>query len=157
MQNPLRRFVFQCASAASLSLLVGCGPSGPNEVKIDISGNDMMKYSDDRFEIDAPAKVTVNFYNVGKQPKVAMGHNFVLLKKGTDALAFSQACLTAGATPENEYLPEKMRDQALGWTKILGPGEKETLVIDIPEAGTYPYVCTFPGHFANMKGVLIAR
>ena len=157
MQNPLRRFVFQCASAASLSLLVGCGPSGPNEVTIEISGNDMMKYSDDRFEIDAPAKVTVNFYNVGKLLKASMGHNFVLLKKGTDVLAFSNECLKAGATIENEFLPEKMRDQALGWTKILGPGEKETLVIDIPEAGTYPFVCTFPGHFANMKGVLIAR
>lgn len=153
----MRSFVCQCAAAASLSLLAGCGLSGPSEVKINISGNDLMKYSDDRFEIDAPAKLTVNFYNVGKQPKVAMGHNFVLLKKGTDPLAFTQGCLSGGAKPENEYLPEKMRDQVLGWTKILGPGESETLVIDIPEAGTYPYVCTFPGHIANMKGVLIAR
>ena len=58
---------------------------------------------------------------------------------------------------ENEFLPEELRGKALGWTKVLGPGEQDTLVVDVQAPGTYSYVCTFPGHFVNMKGVLVAR
>lgn len=140
--------------AAALS---GCGPSEPVAVNLELTGNDLMKFSVELLEVDAPAEVTVQLKNVGSMPKVSMGHNLVLLKRGVDALEFASACLSAGAVVENDFLPEAVRDQALGWTKVLGPGEQDTFVVQIQEPGTYSYVCTFPGHFVNMKGRIVAR
>ena len=157
MQPRSRRFARMSLSALALGLLVGCGPTKPMEVTIEVTGNDQMKFSVERIEVPAPAKVTIRFRNVGEMPKVAMGHNFVLLKQGVNALEFASECLSAGAVAENEFLPEPLRSKALAWTKVLGPGEKATFVAELSEAGTYPYVCTFPGHFAQMKGVLVAR
>jgi hypothetical protein len=40
-------------------------------------------------------------------------------------------------------------------TKLIQPGKKETLKFKAPEApGEYPYVCTFPGHWFTMRGVM---
>ena len=41
---------------------------------------------------------------------------------------------------------------------MLGPDEKDTVQIIAPtEPGSYPYLCTFPGHFTLMKGQLIVK
>ena len=152
-----QRKALRWASSALLSfLLAGCG-GGPTEATFELTGNDLMKYSVERLEVDAPATVTIRLKNIGEMPKIAMGHNLVLLRPGVDAMEFAYACATSGAAIENEHLPEKMRYKALGWTKVLGPGETDEVVVEVAEPGRYQYVCTFPGHFANMKGVLVAR
>ncbi|MEC8651475.1 MAG: plastocyanin/azurin family copper-binding protein [Planctomycetota bacterium] len=157
MQPCSHRLARMPSSLLALGLLVGCGPSEPVEMTVEVTGNDQMKFSVERIEVDAPAKVTIAFRNVGKMPKVAMGHNFVLLKQGVNALEFASECVSGGAVAENEFLPESLRDRALGWTKVLGPGEEDSFVAELLEPGSYPFVCTFPGHFAQMKGVLVAR
>ena len=124
--------------------LAACGPGAPSEVTFEVTGNDLMKFDVERFEVDAPAKVTIRFRNVGSMPKVAMGHNLVVLKQGVDALEFASECISNGATVENQFLPEQVRGKTLGATKVLGPGEEDTIVVDLPSAGVYPYVCTFP-------------
>jgi azurin len=147
--------LISCALAAAV--LTGCGPGEPAEVTLELTGNDQMKFSVERFEVDAPAVVTVTLENVGSMPKVSMGHNLVLLKQGVDVLEFASECLSSGAVAENDFLPEQVRGQALAWTKVLGPNERDSFVVEIDEPGSYPYVCTFPGHFVNMKGVIVAR
>ena len=43
-------------------------------------------------------------------------------------------------------------------TRLLGPGESEVVIFKAPnETGEYEYVCTFPGHFAMMRGKMIVR
>jgi nitrite reductase (NO-forming) len=43
-------------------------------------------------------------------------------------------------------------------TPMLGPGERATLMVRIPKAGRYPFVCTVPGHAAaGMKGTLVVK
>ena len=144
------------AAVLLVGLLSGCRRE-PTEVTFELTGNDAMKFNLEQLEIDAPAKVTISLKNVGSMPKVAMGHTLVLLRQGVDALEFASECISKGAVVENEFLPEELRGKALGWTKVLGPGEQDTLVVDVQAPGTYAYVCTFPGHFVNMKGVLVAR
>ena len=150
------------SSVRSLAALLVCLlPAGCQretvEVSFELTGNDLMKFNLERLEVEAPARVTITLTNIGSMPKVAMGHNVVVLRQGVDALEFASDCISSGAVADNEFLPEAMRAKALGWTKVLGPGEQDTLVVEVPEAGTYAYVCTFPGHFVNMKGVLVAR
>jgi putative heme-binding domain-containing protein len=45
--------------------------------------------------------------------------------------------------------------EVLETTGLLQPGSSETLRFVAPEApGDYPYVCTFPGHWVRMNGVM---
>jgi len=121
--------------------------------EITITGNDTMQFDLKTFEVNAGDKVELTFKNIGKIPKIAMGHNLVVLKKGVSAIAFGQKAMGAGANATNA-LPESVKGDTIAATKLLGPAESETISFTAPEAGDYEYVCTFPGHFAMMRGVM---
>ena len=112
-----------------------------------------MQFDLKTFEVNAGDKVKLTFKNIGKIPKIAMGHNLVVLKKGVSAIAFGQKAMGAGANATNA-LPESVKGDTIAATKLLGPAESETISFTAPEAGDYEYVCTFPGHFAMMRGVM---
>jgi len=121
--------------------------------KITVTGNDTMQFDLKVFEVKTGEKVELTFKNIGKIPKIAMGHNFVILKKGITAIAFGQKALSAGANATNA-LPDSVKGDTIVATKLLGPDEKETIIFTAPKPGDYEYVCTFPGHFAMMRGVM---
>ena len=74
-----------------------------------------------------------------------MAHNFVLLAKGTDAAAFTNASATASATG---YIPVQFKAKVLASTALIGPGETVEVTFKAPAApGQYTYLCSFPGHF----------
>ena len=125
--------------------------------KITITGNDLMQFDIKEFSVTAGEKVELEFKNIGKMPKIAMGHNLVLLKKGVSALAFGQKVLCMGASATNA-LPEASMGDVLAATKLLGPDESDTITFTAPsEAGKYDYLCTFPGHFAMMRGTMTVK
>ena len=119
-----------------------------------ITGGDQMRYSATRIEVPVGQKVKIEMKNAGVLPKEVMGHNFNVLKAGSDTVAFATKAMTAKAT---DYVPQDALDQVIAHTKLLGPGESETIEFDLPAAGTYPYLCTFPGHVGLMNGQLIAQ
>ena len=121
--------------------------------KVTITGNDTMQFDLKTIEAKAGEKIELTFKNVGKIPKIAMGHNLVVLKKGISAIAFGQKAMGAGANATNA-LPDSVKGDTIAATKLLGPAESETITFSVTEAGDYEYVCTFPGHFAMMRGVL---
>ena len=121
--------------------------------KVMITGNDTMQFDLKTIEAKAGEKIDLTFKNVGKIPKIAMGHNLVVLKKGISAIAFGQKAMGAGANATNA-LPDSVKGDTIAATKLLGPAESETITFSVAEAGDYEYVCTFPGHFAMMRGVL---
>lgn len=124
--------------------------------EIKITGNDQMKFSTEAIKALPGQPLKVIFENIGTVPKASMGHNWVLIKKGTDAAAFAEAGF---ASAGNDYINPDDNDKVLAKTAILGPGESETVTINAPsEPGEFPYLCTFPGHFAvGMKGVLVVE
>ena len=121
--------------------------------KVTITGNDTMQFDLKTFEAKAGEKVELTFKNIGKIPKIAMGHNLVVLKKGISAITFGQKAMGAGANATNA-LPDSVKGDTIAATKLLGPAESETITFTAPDAGDYEYVCTFPGHFAMMRGVM---
>lgn len=122
-----------------------------------ITGNDTMQFDVKNFNVKAGEKVKLTLKNVGQVPKIAMGHNLVVLKKGITAIAFGQKALGAGANATNA-LPDSLKGEVIAATKLLGPGESETIEFTAPkEAGSYEYVCTFPGHFALMRGTMSVK
>jgi len=126
------------------------------DVEVTITGNDQMKYDKAEIEVKAGQTVALTFKNIGALPKAAMGHNVVILKPGSDIPKFA---IGGVANAAGDYLPldPALAAQVVAKTKILGPKEEETIVFKVPAAGDYPFLCTFPGHFGVMKGVLKAK
>jgi azurin len=98
----------------------------------------------------------VKITHVGQMPKMASSHNFVLLKIGTDVAPFLTQALAGGF--KNNYLPAQS-DAILASTPLAGVGESFEVSFKAPAVrGSYPFICTFPGHYAaGMKGVLIVK
>jgi plastocyanin len=94
--------------------------------------------------------VEVIFVNIDEMP-----HNFVLGAQGSleaiglaaDALAVTPAGLA------QQYVPEM--SQVLAASRLVDPGQSASIRFRAPaQAGSYPYVCTFPAHWRVMNGVL---
>jgi azurin len=121
---------------------------------IEITANDQMKFSLTTMEAKAGEELKVVLTNLGTLPKEAMGHNWVLLKAGTDPMAFGAASMTA---KDKEYIGDSVKDQVLAFIKILGPKQTGEVTFKAPAAGEYPFICSFPGHVALMKGTLVVK
>lgn len=146
----------------ALLLIVGCGggdqdgdgAADTNSVKVTVTANDQMKFDKKVIEVPAGATVTLTLEHIGKMPLQTMGHNFVLLKPGTDLDAFAMAAATA---KETDYIPGRKKDAVLVHTRMLGGGESDTITFTAPAAGTYKFICSFPGHYLAMQGNFIVR
>jgi azurin len=123
---------------------------------VEMTGNDRMKYNIDSFTVPAGSPVKVIFTNVGKMPKASMGHNVVFLTADADANAFAAAATSAR---ENDYIPEQLTEQILAATKLLGPGETDTIEFTAPATpGEYTFICSFPAHlYAGMVGTMLVE
>lgn len=119
-----------------------------------LEANDQMQYNKTEFKVVAGKEVTLTLKHTGTFDKNAMGHNFVLLKQGTDLQTFEQKALTA---KDNDYIPKSESASIIAHTKLLGGGESDTITFKVMEKGTYDFICSFPGHAAVMKGKLIAE
>ncbi len=120
---------------------------------VDITGGDDMKYSVTSIPAKRGEQLRIRLVSKGTLPKVAMAHNVVVLKAGTNQIEFVNAGSLARAT---DFIPQDKKDQVIAATTMAGPGETVEVIFKVPNAaGKYPYVCTFPGHFAaGMRGVI---
>ena len=130
-------------------------PVGPPRT-IDIVANDEMKYSVTTITAKPGEQLRVRLIARGVVPKIAMAHNFVLLKPGTNELKFVEA---GAAFRDQDFVAPTMKASVLAKTTLAGPGETVQVVFTAPaKPGSYSYLCTFSGHFqAGMRGVLIVK
>lgn len=147
------RLLIVSVSLVSALTLAACGGSGatggtaggPLAVTPD---GENLAYKPAALTAKAGAATTVDFSNVS----TAQQHNWVLANGGDDVAGkVDEEAVAAGAP---DYLPAD-RTNVIAATKILAPGGKETLSFTAPAAGTYTFLCTYPGHYAaGMKGTL---
>jgi azurin len=125
-------------------------------VSVDLTAGDSMKYSLNRIEAKPGQQVKVTLTNTGTMPKQAMGHNFIVLKKGVDPKEFVNAAVAAAAT---DYIPASMADKIIAHTKLVGPKQSDEVTFTAPtEPGEYTFLCSFPAHFlTGMHGVLVVQ
>lgn len=121
--------------------------------QIELEGNDAMQYNKTELKVPVGETVVLTLKHTGKMAKEVMGHNFVLLKKGTD---FNDFATKASEAKDTDYVPAGS-DAVIAHTSLVGGGESTTVEFTITEAGSYDFLCTFPAHAALMKGVLIAE
>ncbi len=141
------------APAAGAAPAAAQTPAADGVKTVSLTADDSMKFSVTEIRAVAGEKVRVTFKNVGRMPKQAMGHNWVLLVPMADNEVLALAQAAAARAPE--YQPADAT-KVLAHTKLLGPNESDTVEFTAPATpGDYPFVCTFPGHAALMKGKLI--
>ena len=124
----------------------------PKEIEIVLSSNDNMLFDKQIIYAYSRQKIILTLNHNGKLDKKIMGHNFVLLKAGVDVVDFATRALEAR---DNEYIPEG--DETIAYTKLIGGGESDTITFDAPTKGSYNYICSFPGHYGIMKGILVIK
>jgi azurin len=125
---------------------------GEANITINVTGNSMadMAYDPMSFTVKAGDKVKLTLIN--KNSAEGMLHNWVLVKLGT-----GQEVATAGiaAGTAKNYIPEN--PNIIAASGLAKPNETVTLDFTAPTAGSYNYICTYPGHFPTMIGKLIVE
>lgn len=142
------------SSAALLLTALLAGPALAATCDVEIEGNDAMQFNKQSIAVPASCKqFTVKLKHVGKLPKTAMGHNWVLTK-AADAQGVAADGMAAGV--DKAYV--KAGDtRVIAHTKVIGGGEADAVGFDVArlKAGeAYAWFCSFPGHSSLMKGTL---
>ena len=156
-------FLASLVAVALLSAPESTAAPGVNQAKpastartVELTGGDDMKYSETTITAKPGETLRIKLVSKGTLPKVAMAHNVVVLKAGAKQIDFANAAAMARAT---DFIPPDMKDQVLAATTLAGPGETVEVTFKVPTApGSYPYLCTFPGHFAaGMRGTIVVK
>jgi azurin len=87
-----------------------------------------------------------------------MQHNLVLVDRGAEEAVGTMAdqMATKPDGMSRNFIPETPK--VLRATALVNPGGRAELQFEAPtEPGSYPFLCTFPGHWRVMRGVLIVE
>lgn len=134
------------------ALPAGIKPANTEDLtltSLEITAQAGMKYDKLSLTVTAGRPVELTLINPD-----TMEHNLVITLPGRAqeiGVAMSADPTAAAAIG---YVP-KDSDAVLHYTRMLKPGESDTLRFIAPaKPGKYEYVCTFPGHYGSMRGVL---
>lgn len=107
-----------------------------------------LKFDAGEFTVRPGEKIQLVFNNNDD-----MQHNWLLVAPGA-VDEIGKAALDLGLKGANmQYVP--VSGKVLYHTGLLQPRSKETIYFIVPEKqGKYPYVCTYPGHYLFMRGIL---
>jgi azurin len=100
-------------------------------------------------------KITVKIKNSSGLPKAAMGHNIVFVETAN----LEKAATSPDNAAANEFVGPSVKSLVIAHSKVTGDAALTDEVV-IPaktfKAGKdYSYYCSFPGHFALMKGKFV--
>lgn len=133
--------------------VVGCAPEAAPPVQRFIelrveSDGDQLAFKPNELTCPTGARVRLTFHHAGKY--VSFEHNWVLILPHTfDAV--NEAALAAGEA--NGWVP-RGDPRILAATALCGRGQSATVEFTAPAVGDYPFICSNPGHAANMWGIL---
>lgn len=126
--------------------------TGTTVIKLGVIPHEM-KFNKATFTVKAGTQVTIDFENPD-----FMQHNLVIGQKGSKEIIGKAADELArdpkGA--EQNYVP-KIPEVIIA-TRLVDPEGRESIVFTAPtEPGEYPFVCTVPGHWRLMNGIMIVE
>ncbi len=121
---------------------------GERELVVDAIGG--LQYAQKEFEVERGQAIAFRLRNTDVMP-----HNLVLVKPGAMPLV-GEASFKMLNDPEagkKHYVPDL--PEVLHHVPVINPGTEHILHFIAPtEPGDYPYICTFPGHWMAMNGIL---
>lgn len=142
-------------SVGILAVVIGSvsfGAQASAECSVSVDANDMMQFSTNSISVPSSCQeVTLTLNHTGKLAATSMGHN-VVITDTANVQAVGTEGMSAGAA--NNYVkPDDARVYAS--TKIIGGGESTSVTFSTEKmkaGGDYTFFCSFPGHWAIMKG-----
>lgn len=122
---------------------------------VSIDSTDQMTFSSREIRVAGDcSEVNLTLRHTGSLPVTAMGHNWVLTRTADYppvALAGMRGTLAGSYLPSNDA-------RVLAHTKVIGGGQSTSVRFStrsLRKGDDYTFFCSFPGHFAMMKGKLI--
>tara|TARA_E500000331_G_C17256743_1_gene713422 strand:+ start:2308 stop:2751 length:444 start_codon:yes stop_codon:yes gene_type:complete len=123
-----------------------------NHCSADISAADNMMFDKKEITVDSTcSSFTVNFNHKGKMPIQAGGHNVVIIESKNFNSIVSKIDMKLGA--DAGFLPDM--PEVIAKTAIIGGGSVTKVSFDpssMSKDSKYSFFCSFPGHYAIMKG-----
>jgi len=156
MNLKVRSWLSAVALASALALTACGGSSGGGTetggANLNIStAGEALQYAPAALSATAGQQAKVTF----KNGSAAQKHNWVLVKGGeAEAQKVDDAGAAAGEAAG--YIPTD--PNIIASVKLLNGGETGSTSFAAPAAGSYIFLCTFPGHYvAGMKGTLTVK
>jgi azurin len=121
---------------------------GAREVHIEAGKN--LSYSVTSFTVKAGEPIKLVFSNPDVVP-----HNWALVRSGTLSKVgdLVNRLIAEPDASVRHYIPRS--DDVLAYVDIVDPGRDFIIHFRAPtQKGRYPYLCTFPGHWMVMNGVM---
>lgn len=118
--------------------------------EIQIKAMDNLQFSEKRLQVKAGEVIKLKFVNPDVVP-----HNWALIQPDSLEKIGDLANRLIGSPDAyiKQYVPES--DSVICYTDIIEPGAEFSIYFKAPEKpGRYPYLCTFPGHWMVMNGIL---
>jgi azurin len=151
------RFWLSGVALVSALALTACGGGGGatdagGGANLNVStAGEALQFAPAALNATAGQQVKVTF----KNGSAAQKHNWVLVKGGDDvAQKVDDAGAAAGEAAS--YIPTD--PNIVASVKLVNGGETGTASFAAPPAGTYTFLCTFPGHYvAGMKGTFTVK
>ena len=138
-------FTMVCASILATSVFA-------SNCEIKIEGSDMMKYDVAEITLDKSCEQTkISLKHAGKLPINAMGHNVVIVEEKNLSKITQQINFSLGV--EKGYLPDS--EDIIFISAMVGGGDTTELKMDMSKfekTKSYVFFCSFPGHWALMRG-----
>lgn len=122
---------------------------------VNVDSTDQMTFTQKEIKVAGDCtQVKLTLRHTGKLAATAMGHNWVLTRT-----ADYQPVAMAGMRMKlaDSYVP-KGDARVLAHTTVIGGGQSTSVTFatsKLKKGGDYTFFCSFPGHFAMMKGKLI--
>ena len=111
----------------------------------------LIKFETTQFDVPAGTPVKLTFSNGCVLP-----HNLIIIKPEAEPALIAAVNAMGLEGVEKNYVPEV--GGIIAATRLLQPATQEVLSFKAPEKeGDYPYLCTFPGHWFTLRGVMRVR
>ena len=116
--------------------------------------HEQMRYDNARIVVEPGKPFEIILENGDTMP-----HNLFVVNPGLhEKIGTAASTMTPDKLDKQgrAYSPKEFEKDILAGTKVIEPGQKETIKLNAPTTeGEYEYVCTMPGHFVVMWGKLI--
>ncbi|MEM7603520.1 MAG: plastocyanin/azurin family copper-binding protein, partial [Verrucomicrobiota bacterium] len=128
-------------------------PEGTTTRRVEIESLAGLKFDTTLFEATAGEPLEILFKNVDP----LMPHNIVFVERGKAIEIGTESTMMMSAGPaaaaEKHYVPES--EDVLFHSSVLVHNRRQSLFVYAPEEpGDYPFLCTFPGHWGVMQGIM---
>jgi azurin len=112
------------------------------------SDSEFLAFTPTELTCPSGARVRLVFRHGGK--RIPQKHNWALVLPGSEQ-GVEKAGTAAGEA--NNWLPKDVQ-RVLAATPLCSPGGEAVIEFTAPAPGDYPFICSTPGHAAEMHGVL---